>query len=48
MTFASTTISNKVQLSLETLGTEGKVDEAEKSMEVRRCKGGREESRTRP
>lgn len=40
MTFASATISNKVQLSPETLGTEEKVDEAERSIEVRGCKGG--------
>lgn len=40
MTFTSTTISNKVQLSPETLGTEGKVDEAERSIEARGCKGG--------
>lgn len=47
LTFASTTISNKVQLSPETLGTEGKVDEPERKAKVRGAEGGGEASQTR-
>lgn len=46
MTLASTTISNKVQLSPETLGTEGKVDEREREREGAREGGESNETLT--